>query len=198
MRAARARIAELEARADVDPLIEILNRRGFDRELARSMAYVGRYGTPAVLIFIDLDGFKAVNDRYGHAAGDALLKAVRARTDRAVRASDVVARLGGDEFAVLHVACRARRRPSPRRANWKRLIAAVGVEQGAGAVSVGASAGIAPIEPGMTPRRAIDAADKAMYARKERGGANGFLRTSALLARWRDTMTSQAIISGVS
>jgi diguanylate cyclase (GGDEF)-like protein len=82
------KIAELEARADVDPLLDILNRRGFDRELARSLAYVKRYATAAALVFIDLDGFKSVNDQHGHAAGDALLKAV-------------VARLGGDEFAVL-------------------------------------------------------------------------------------------------
>ena len=95
------KIAELEARADVDPLLEILNRRGFERELTRSLAYVRRYATAAVLVFIDLDGFKAVNDRHGHAAGDVLLKAVAAQLASSVRASDVVARFGGDEFAVL-------------------------------------------------------------------------------------------------
>ena len=98
---AEGKIADLEARADVDPLLNILNRRGFARELARSLAYVKRYGTPAVLMFIDLDGFKAVNDRHGHAAGDALLKAVATELAGHVRASDVVARLGGDEFGVL-------------------------------------------------------------------------------------------------
>jgi GGDEF domain-containing protein len=87
---ARKRIAELEARADVDPLLDILNRRGFERELARAISHVGRYGTPAALMFIDLDGFKAVNDRHGHAAGDALLKAVAAELTGHVRASDVV------------------------------------------------------------------------------------------------------------
>ena len=95
------KIAELEARADFDPLLDILNRRGFDRELKRSLAYVKRYGTAAVLVFIDLDGFKTINDRHGHAAGDALLKAVVAGLKSHVRASDMVARLGGDEFAVL-------------------------------------------------------------------------------------------------
>ena len=95
------KIAELEARADVDPLLDILNRRGFERELARSLAYVKRYGTAAALILIDLDGFKAVNDQHGHAAGDALLKAVARQLTGHVRASDMVARLGGDEFAVL-------------------------------------------------------------------------------------------------
>ncbi len=62
-RARRAKIAELDARADVDPLLDILNRRGFERELKRSLAYVKRYGTEAALIYLDLDGFKAINDR---------------------------------------------------------------------------------------------------------------------------------------
>ena len=98
---AAQRIAELEARADDDPLLGILNRRGFERELTRSLAYVKRYGAGAALMFIDLDGFKSVNDRHGHIAGDALLKAVAAALKGHVRASDVVARLGGDEFGVL-------------------------------------------------------------------------------------------------
>ena len=98
---AQRTIAELEARADVDPLLDILNRRGFERELKRSLAYLQRYNGEAALLFIDLDGFKAVNDRHGHAAGDALLKAVARELVGHVRASDVVARLGGDEFGVL-------------------------------------------------------------------------------------------------
>ena len=97
----RERIADLEARVDIDSLTDVLNRRGFERELKRSLAYVKRYGTSAALIYVDLDGFKPVNDRHGHAAGDAVLKAVAAALLRHVRASDVVARIGGDEFAVL-------------------------------------------------------------------------------------------------
>jgi GGDEF domain-containing protein len=98
---AERKIAELEARADVDPLLDILNRRGFERELRRSLGYVGRYGVEAALIYLDLDGFKAVKDHHGHAAGDRLLKLAAGELVRHVRSSDVVARLGGDEFAVL-------------------------------------------------------------------------------------------------
>ena len=98
---ARARIGELEARADIDPMLDILNRRGFERELKRAIAYVKRYGTQAALLFVDLDGFKAVNDHHGHGAGDALLKAVTRELVVRVRASDVVGRLGGDEFGVV-------------------------------------------------------------------------------------------------
>src|SRR5262249_32660235 len=97
----RARIQDLETRVDVDPLTDVLNRRGFERELKRSLAYVKRYGASAALIYVDLDGFKPVNDRHGHGAGDLVLKAIAAALLRNVRASDVVARMGGDEFAVL-------------------------------------------------------------------------------------------------
>src|SRR6476469_6611544 len=98
---ARARIGELEARADVDSLLDTLNRRGFERELKRALAHAKRYGTPAALMFVDLDNFKSVNARHGHGTGDALLKAVTREITRHVRASDVVGRLGGDEFGVL-------------------------------------------------------------------------------------------------
>ena len=70
--------ANLEAAIDIDPLTETLNRRGFERELKRSLAYVKRYGATAALIYLDLDDFKPVNDRHGHAAGDAVLKAIAA------------------------------------------------------------------------------------------------------------------------
>ena len=118
----RARILDLEARVDVDPLTDVLNRRGFERELKRSLAYVKRYGTSAALIYIDLDGFKPVNDRHGHGAGDAVLKAIAAALLRNVRASDVVARIGGDEFAVLLVERQRRQcRRQSRRARSRRL-----------------------------------------------------------------------------
>ena len=78
LEASRARITELEARIDIDPLTETLNRRGFERELKRSLAYVKRYGVSAALVYLDLDEFKPVNDRHGHAAGDAVLKAIAA------------------------------------------------------------------------------------------------------------------------
>jgi len=172
LRAVRAKITELEARADIDPLLDTLNRRGFERELGRSIAYVKRYGTDAVLIYLDLDGFKAVNDRCGHSAGDELLKAVAAALTGKVRASDVVARLGGDEFAILmwnvsetHAFAKAR--------DLENAVAAVEVERGGIKLSVGASAGVAAVSPLDSPAQAIDAADRAMYVRKRRKQASG-------------------------
>ena len=163
---AERRIAELEARADVDPLLDIINRRGFERALKRSLAYLQRYGTRAALVFIDLDGFKAVNDRHGHAAGDALLRQAAAALTAHVRASDVVDRLGGDEFGVLmwHIdtdkaALKAR--------ELEAAIEAAGVVLGSERISVGASAGVVPLGAGLDVAAAIDAADRAMYARKK-------------------------------
>jgi len=99
----RARLADAEGLADRDALTPLLNRRAFVRELGRARTFAQRYGFPASLVYFDLDGFKALNDRLGHAAGDAALKAVAERLAANVRDSDVVGRMGGDEFAVVLV-----------------------------------------------------------------------------------------------
>jgi len=160
-----ARISELENRIDVDPLTEILNRRGFERELKRSIAYVKRYGVSAALIYLDLDEFKPVNDRHGHAAGDAVLRAIASALVRRVRASDVVARIGGDEFVVLlwNVSGSA---AATKAAALEAAVYATPVRWGASTLVVGASAGMAMIGPLDTPADALARADAAMYARK--------------------------------
>lgn len=106
--ALRARTLELEQRAeaaeaaaDYDVLTPVLNRRGFVTAMTRSMAYCTRYKVPAVLLYLDLDGFKGVNDTLGHAAGDAALVRVAELLMENVRATDAVGRLGGDEFGLL-------------------------------------------------------------------------------------------------
>ena len=96
-----ARAEAAEAAAEHDVLTPVLNRRGFVAAMSRTMAYCTRYKVPAVLLYLDLDGFKAVNDRLGHAAGDAALVRVAELLLENVRATDAVGRLGGDEFAVL-------------------------------------------------------------------------------------------------
>src|SRR6201987_2976901 len=94
-------VEKLQASADMDFLLGILNRRGFERELSRSIAFIKRYHASGALIVLDVDRLKPINDAFGHAAGDQVLKAIVAAVLREVRASDVVGRLGGDEFAVL-------------------------------------------------------------------------------------------------
>jgi diguanylate cyclase (GGDEF)-like protein len=165
LEAARARIVDLEARIDVDPLTETLNRRGFERELKRSLAYVKRYGVSAALVYLDLDEFKPVNDRHGHAAGDAVLKAVAAALVREVRASDVVARIGGDEFVVLLWNVGALD-AAAKAVTLEAAVYATPVRFGASTLVVGASAGVAFIGPLDAPGEVLARADAAMYARK--------------------------------
>ena len=165
LEASRARILDLEARVDIDPLTDILNRRGFERELQRSLAYVKRYGTRAALIYLDLDGFKPVNDRHGHAAGDAVLKAIAAALTRSVRASDVAARLGGDEFAVLlwNVDGSA---AAAKAAALEAAVYGTPVRWKSSTLVVAASAGVALLGALDTPGEVLARADAAMYARK--------------------------------
>ncbi len=162
---ARARLVLLEASAERDPVTGALNRRGFERELTRSLAYVRRYGTAAALVFIDLDAFKPVNDRYGHAAGDAMLAAVAAALASMVRASDVVARIGGDEFAVLLWNCGAPDAAAKAQA-LEQAVAATVLSWNGHTVRIGASAGSAPLLADDDPAGVLGRADQAMYARK--------------------------------
>jgi diguanylate cyclase (GGDEF)-like protein len=163
--ATRAQVKELEAKVDIDPLLGILNRRGFERELSRSLAYVKRYGTPAALLYLDLDGFKPVNDRHGHAAGDLLLQAVVATLKRSVRASDIVARLGGDEFGlILWNLSEADARTKAEA--LETAVAATQITIGDAVLSVGASVGAAPLGALDGPADVLAHADQAMYARK--------------------------------
>jgi diguanylate cyclase (GGDEF)-like protein len=92
----------LEARtlADRDTLTPVFNRRAFMEELGRVVSYVERYKTEAAILFIDMNGFKALNDAFGHAVGDAALCHVARLLLQNIRESDVVGRVGGDEFAV--------------------------------------------------------------------------------------------------
>ncbi|MGH6770142.1 MAG: GGDEF domain-containing protein [Xanthobacteraceae bacterium] len=162
---ARKQMAALEARADTDPLTDILNRRGFERELARSLAYAKRHGTSAALLYVDLDNLKQVNDRHGHAAGDAVLKAVVMVLVRHVRASDVVARLGGDEFAVLMLNCCEADAQVKARAIETAIARTTATHAGA-TISAGASVGATVLLPLDCPADSLDRADRAMYARK--------------------------------
>jgi diguanylate cyclase (GGDEF)-like protein len=165
LQSSRARITELEAKIDVDPLTETLNRRGFERELRRSLAYVKRYGATAALIYLDLDDFKRVNDRHGHATGDAVLKAIAAALSSRVRACDVVGRIGGDEFAVLlwnigEADTRA------KAAALEAAAYATPVKYGASTLAVSASAGVAFCGPTDAAAEVLARADADMYARK--------------------------------
>jgi diguanylate cyclase (GGDEF)-like protein len=159
------RIEELQASADTDFLLGIPNRRGFEHELQRAVAYIKRYRASGALILLDVDRLKPINDAFGHAAGDQVLKAIAETLSRQVRASDVVGRLGGDEFALLLwnlSETDARARAAALEADIDRLTFAFGGQK----VTAGASAGVAVLNVHSEAGRAMEEADRAMYVRK--------------------------------
>ena len=152
-----------EMLAATDALTGIPNRRAFlDRVTAAVDA--AAWGHPTVVCLVDLDGFKGVNDRGGHAAGDELLIAVGAALGAAVRETDTVARLGGDEFAVLaDVSVSFSGEMLAER--LRDAVATVGLASG-----VTASVGVAEVEPGDDLMDLMQRADAAMYRSKTAGG----------------------------
>jgi diguanylate cyclase (GGDEF)-like protein len=165
LKGALRRVAELEAAADTDFLLEIPNRRGFERELARAVAYMKRYRASGALIVLDVDRLKPINDSFGHAAGDEVLKAIAATLTRQVRASDVVGRLGGDEFALL-LWNLSETDAKAKAAALEQAIDELSFVFRGQHVSAGASAGVALLGGQSDAARALEEADAAMYVRK--------------------------------
>jgi diguanylate cyclase (GGDEF)-like protein/PAS domain S-box-containing protein len=160
--------AQLREQADHDGLTGLCNRRHFVEQLSGQLSYAQRYGRPGVLLMIDLDDFKVVNDSYGHPAGDRVLCEVGEILTARLRESDVVARIGGDEFAVLL------RETSEAEggAVAASLVAAIKAKPDPG---VGASIGLASFD-GMRECIADElliAADVALYEAKDDGGGRG-------------------------
>jgi diguanylate cyclase (GGDEF)-like protein len=161
--------AELLRMASTDGLTGLFNRRHFLELANRELARARRAGTPISLLLLDVDHFKEVNDRHGHAAGDLALKAVGEACRAALREVDVVGRLGGEEFAAclpeagedgaVEVAERLRR-----------TLAALRVETPAGPLSLTVTIGVAAVRAEETDvTQALQRADDAMYAGKRAG-----------------------------
>ena len=162
---ARERIEQLQATADMDFLLGIFNRRGFERELNRVIAYIQRYRASAALIVLDVDRLKPINDIFGHAAGDQVLKRIAATVARQVRASDAVGRLGGDEFGLL-LWNLSETDAKAKAALLEEAIDQLSFEFEGQTVWAGASAGVAILNAHAEARRALEEADRAMYVRK--------------------------------
>jgi diguanylate cyclase len=166
---------DLRHRADHDPLTNLQNRLAFERSLHQAFSESRSHGTPATLIALDLDRFKAVNDSSGHAAGDAVLRHVAAVLRRSVRPADCVGRLGGDEFILLlrncdlahsqEVSQRLLQALNPLQTSWEGTIH-----------TTGASLGLAQCSPTFEdPTEWTRAADAACYEAKR--GGRGILRS---------------------
>ena len=161
----KAQLAAAEELADRDVLTPVRNRRAFVRELHRAAAFTLRYGSPASLVYFDLDGFKTVNDRFGHAAGDAALQAVARRLSDNVRESDVVGRMGGDEFAVI-LAQADRITAESKAAALAAVIEGQPVQCGDWSVPLHVSYGVREIAADVEAETVIAQADAAMFLRK--------------------------------
>jgi diguanylate cyclase (GGDEF)-like protein len=161
----QARIDYLEGLSVTDELTGLLNRRGFAAQLDRALAAGRRTGQGGAMLIADLDGFKEVNDRFGHAAGDDLLRQVARLLSERVRRTDAVARLGGDEFAILLVGA-TEKGTENKAALLKSLIADTPFVVGAEQVKVAVSIGFAFYGNGETEDELFRQADMAMYAAK--------------------------------
>ncbi len=155
--------------ADHDPMTGLHNRRAVIDEVAAILAHPVRSGQAMAMLFIDLDDFKPVNDRLGHAAGDALLTEVAHRIRRATRRGDLVARIGGDEFLVFLTALRD---TADAGLTAHKLLEAISapVLLGDDEVHVTASIGVCAATTGDATDTVLERADTAMYEAKRAGG----------------------------
>ncbi len=162
-----ARVRTLESLAKTDELTGLLNRRGFYDVVRRELQTSSRHNETGILAYIDLDEFKPINDKFGHAAGDEVLRAVGRQLGTNIRATDFAARLGGDEFAVLfvraeHIPARERARAMLEELNdltvtWKRK-----------KIQVHASMGLANYTGETAFEELLAQSDRAMYREKRK------------------------------
>ena len=159
-------LAHAQHLAHYDPLTGLCNRVLFGELVLRELAVAQRSGASFAILAIDLDGFKAVNDMHGHAAGDTVLKEAADRMANAIRVSDVAARLGGDEFAILLL---AGNRESAQ-AVAEALVESLSLPYANVKVAVSASVGIAVYpQSGTTMLQLLERADVALYQAKGLG-----------------------------
>jgi diguanylate cyclase (GGDEF)-like protein len=156
------RVEELDRLAHQDALVPLFNRRGMLRELEMMIARHERHGTPAAMLFVDLDDLKMLNDKFGHIGGDAALVNVAEKLLAGTRANDCVARLGGDEFCVL--LDHADEKSALETA--ERLVDSIACEDflfEGSPIPLSVAIGLTLIQSGDTPATVLSRADKAMY-----------------------------------
>lgn len=174
-------VSKLQLEADefyklavMDHLTGLFNRRFADERLDAEVARARRHKHPLTLVCLDLDDFKKVNDKHGHAAGDLVLRQLADKMKKAVRTTDVLARMGGDEFAALLLEC-----PPERAEVFLGRVRPFDVEINGKALTLNISAGCAGYQEGDTAESLLDRADRALYASKRTRKA---ARPNAILA----------------
>ena len=165
LKVAYDRLAAAERVADQDQLLPVLNRRAFVRALGRHISAMARYGTQASLLYFDLNGFKRINDAYGHAVGDAVLAHFSRLLSVNVRDSDSVGRLGGDEFAVI-LAHASAKQATRKAETLTQTLSSSPAEWNGARIPVSFSFGASELAAGDSVETALARADEAMYAQK--------------------------------
>lgn len=166
LRAQEKRIGELENLATTDALTRVLNRRGFEESLSHELSVARRHGVGGVLIFVDLDEFKPVNDTFGHAAGDEVLLTVANLLRGHIRDTDYIGRLGGDEFAILLP--RSNKRNGVKRAeDLDRKLNNAYASWDNNQIPIKASCGVHMYAANAEVKQLLEAADAAMYKIKQ-------------------------------
>ncbi|MBT5074016.1 MAG: GGDEF domain-containing protein [Kordiimonadaceae bacterium] len=158
-------ISDLESMSATDMLTGLLNRHGFESEITHAIARAKRYNENSLFAFIDLDGFKKINDTYGHNAGDIMLRQVASILNGSIRQTDSASRLSGDEFGLLLTKCdiaKAKERAGYIRHNLRKITL---FHKGTD-IHTSASMGFAVIRPDSTLEDIFEKADKAMYKNK--------------------------------
>ena len=164
------RVSELDRLAHQDVLVPLANRSGMLRELDRMIALFERHGTPASILFVDLDDLKTLNDCFGHSSGDAALIHVAQQLLAATRGNDCVARLGGDEFCVLldHSDEQGAIEIAERIVD---AIAGDDFVHDGTPMPLSVAIGVTAIQPGDSPQSLLSRADQAMYRVKSADAA---------------------------
>jgi diguanylate cyclase (GGDEF)-like protein len=155
------RTEEVYKLAVLDPLTGLHNRRSGEQRLAEEISRSQRHGRPLTILTLDLNGLKHVNDEFGHAAGDELIKRFAERLNKAIRGSDLAVRLGGDEFLVLLPECK----PEEVRHVLSRL-SGLKVECNGRLLEISFSAGWTNFKPGESPEELLKRADDSLYVNK--------------------------------
>ena len=155
-------------RATTDGLTGLWNRRTLDEKMAEAVARCRRQGTPMCVLLTDVDHFKSVNDTWGHATGDEVLKGVASTLQQAARTTDIVGRLGGEEFVVVFegTELEGARVVAER---MRQLIKSVEFETGKGPLTVTSSFGVALLQPDEDGHAALNRADQLLYKAKQQG-----------------------------
>jgi diguanylate cyclase (GGDEF)-like protein len=153
--------AELHRLATVDALTGLYNRRYAEQRLAAETARSRRYGHPLLVLALDLNKFKEINDAYGHGAGDLVLRQFAERLNSAIRISDIAARMGGDEFLAILPEC-----PAEQIETILKRLRPLEVEYERNKIPVTFSAGWVGYETGESIEQFLDRADRTLYVDK--------------------------------